>query len=1339
MKRLATWMATVALVLAGLGDAAKAQSIGKWLCGAGGGSGGFDCTDVAGCPGQRCSPSSCDTDGQVMAWNETDECWDCLACGDGEFLQYDAGVGTWICVSGTSPFCAPEACDTDGQLLIWNEGSACIDCLACGDNQILRYDLATTTWVCDDIDNVALCDKPSCQDGSMLVYNSGTDCYDCLICADKELVRWEDATSSWTCVAPATPPLCDPTNNCDDDGDVLVWNDSNQCMECVECLVQGQVLSWDIPSDTWQCTTINNANVCVGASCDTDGQVVIWNEGSTCFDCLACGDQQFIQYDLATTTWVCVDRDAPLCDAATCDDNSILQYDLGNACFKCLVCTNDEEVLEWDVPTGEWQCATPAVPPLCDAAACVDNDLLQWNDASECFDCLNCGDGEILAYVVATTSWDCVKREELCNEATCTDNAILQYDDVAECFACLTCAPGQQLEWSGTDWTCVNDGEWCSGAEAACGGGMGVGDTDVDLFYNMASTCWECVERQLWRHQDDTYAALMSGGGLGWNVYARAGNAAFHFNAGTTPFPWNVDDGAEIFATSTPCIGCGTALDWAGDFDRGGILYLEAGAGDGTPENLEGAGVITSSMRARQAFIKWRVENPFSGGITALTLFENPQGQFGDHRIYTTEEDSTVLRFGGIDGNVHGINPTPPNGDVQVVWEFRGYAEASGFSGFSLPRANKAAFLPPADWISEHWFGYATDTDELMCWDGSAWQVCGGTGVAFSSGLWSAATNSVILSGSALPPSSCAVDITWQEADGSEEDLGVCDELEVQGKAWLLGSPQSLFADEFVAIGNDVTSVVVAAGTREAFLTVATENSLDDPFHTRAALAGAPGSNKWFAFRSTGTIAVPAAIGSNNQMLEIAAFGHDGTDFAKSAAIIFDSGAGAVGAGDVPGEIEFWTHEDNGPADTIRRQWYIDHNGDLIADGSSGDFDNLIILDSGVTGPTTSIGGSLLAGSNWVLRLPQNDGDPGECLKTNGSGVSSWQACGGSGLWSTGSFTQTYSSANNGKVGVTDGDIDETLSNAAFVWGAGDLFVENQLGVEDDIFTDGDLILGATTTLSDGSLTWSTGNFAFSTAGGGDLTLATGSLLLVNDRVGFGALTAAGAACISNDLADRLFHDTDCDGTQDPGENHIDILDTDTNTNAQTICGTGQFLDGDGNCVVLSTKARTISQHVSGEFRQLTDVETNPAPNTTVIGAVSKYAAANFDDTTRTYRNGQFVVNPDISATGSDVVTFRAYVRAATAATANVCLDFDWIAVNNDEDTDPAGYTTESSGAVASSTTQDHSTEVVWTETITNLGWQPGDLIIFRFSRDPACASDLTGNLYGLAYSIELP
>lgn len=134
-------------------------------------------------------------------------------------------------------------------------------------------------------------------------------------------------------------------------------------------------------------------------------------------------------------------------------------------------------------------------------------------------------------------------------------------------------------------------------------------------------------------------------------------------------------------------------------------------------------------------------------------------------------------------------------------------------------------------------------------------------------------------------------------------------------------------------------------------------------------------------------------------------------------------------------------------------------------------------------------------------------------------------------------------------------------------------------------------------------------------------------------------------------------------------------------------------------------------------------------------GTIRGFARA-FDDTTREYANFKWSVPTDIDT--SATVTFRAYVMARTAASANVQLDFDHACVNDGEAFE-ATYTEESSGDFALDTNQDDVTEKTWTETVTNLGWAANDMCFGRISRDPAAASDLTGDMLLFQLVIEVP
>lgn len=135
---------------------------------------------------------------------------------------------------------------------------------------------------------------------------------------------------------------------------------------------------------------------------------------------------------------------------------------------------------------------------------------------------------------------------------------------------------------------------------------------------------------------------------------------------------------------------------------------------------------------------------------------------------------------------------------------------------------------------------------------------------------------------------------------------------------------------------------------------------------------------------------------------------------------------------------------------------------------------------------------------------------------------------------------------------------------------------------------------------------------------------------------------------------------------------------------------------------------------------------------------VNKMSVA-FDDTAEEFRNGKFQVPGDVDAAGT--VTFRAYVWAKTAAASkNVALDFEHLALNDTEDWDPTTpYTTEASGDKAIDATQDSMTEITWTETVSNLGWAANDMVLFRISRPDASANDLVGDMYWNLFVVEIP
>lgn len=184
-------------------------------------------TDLAGGGGTGiplCDPTNCDTDGDVLVYNNTGSCLDCVECLDNEILSWDTATDTWVCdTAGTDKECPgpTPAAPTDGDILVWDAGASCFTGLNCADNQMLSYDLGTTSWGCVDVGN--LCNAGTCADNALIQWNTATACYDCITCAADEVLAWDG--SDWACVG---GPV-DVTANgvCIDDtvGDQVVGDD----------------------------------------------------------------------------------------------------------------------------------------------------------------------------------------------------------------------------------------------------------------------------------------------------------------------------------------------------------------------------------------------------------------------------------------------------------------------------------------------------------------------------------------------------------------------------------------------------------------------------------------------------------------------------------------------------------------------------------------------------------------------------------------------------------------------------------------------------------------------------------------------------------------------------------------------------------------------------------------------------------------------------------------------------------------------------------------------------------------------------------------------------------
>lgn len=126
-----------------------------------------------------------------------------------------------------------------------------------------------------------------------------------------------------------------------------------------------------------------------------------------------------------------------------------------------------------------------------------------------------------------------------------------------------------------------------------------------------------------------------------------------------------------------------------------------------------------------------------------------------------------------------------------------------------------------------------------------------------------------------------------------------------------------------------------------------------------------------------------------------------------------------------------------------------------------------------------------------------------------------------------------------------------------------------------------------------------------------------------------------------------------------------------------------------------------------------------------------------FDDTTEEFMQHSFRVPDDITALGT--VTFEVQGWSATAASSkNVAFTFGHRAITASEAIDGA-YTDEDADDEAVDANQDDLDIITWTETVANLGWVAGDLILYRFSRFAATTNNLVGDYNVLNFFIRIP
>ena len=161
-----------------------------------------------------------------------------------------------------------------------------------------------------------------------------------------------------------------------------------------------------------------------------------------------------------------------------------------------------------------------------------------------------------------------------------------------------------------------------------------------------------------------------------------------------------------------------------------------------------------------------------------------------------------------------------------------------------------------------------------------------------------------------------------------------------------------------------------------------------------------------------------------------------------------------------------------------------------------------------------------------------------------------------------------------------------------------------------------------------------------------------------------------------------------------------------------------------------------VSSLVQFDAHSLNGAPTNGAPLALLDGTNVDTFVRAFDDTTEEFVHGKFRLPADLNTDGS--VTFSAAVMPKTAATANVQHRFGHVALIDLANFDVA-YGNEDSGDKAVDDGQDNISIHTWTETVSNLGWTAGRLVLFRYSRIAPSANNLSGDMYLFHLTIKIP
>ena len=140
------------------------------------------------------------------------------------------------------------------------------------------------------------------------------------------------------------------------------------------------------------------------------------------------------------------------------------------------------------------------------------------------------------------------------------------------------------------------------------------------------------------------------------------------------------------------------------------------------------------------------------------------------------------------------------------------------------------------------------------------------------------------------------------------------------------------------------------------------------------------------------TLGSNTVVASGEVLGEVNFFGADGTDFESCAVSIRGICNTTPGTGDMPGRLSVFTSTDGAETPTQRLQVTGTATASTLALGVAGATTGTLSV-AGTTSGVVTIQ-PLAAAGTYTLTLPPDDGDAGEQLQTDGSGVLTFEAAG---------------------------------------------------------------------------------------------------------------------------------------------------------------------------------------------------------------------------------------------------------------------------------------------------------------------------------------------------------